>query len=343
MPPSLTLNDIADGAVRLIDRDGAARVTARNLGAELHVAAATLYTVVRSLDEVDAASRVKLIDRWRGGLDEVARQGSVIPFVTGIGHEEHNAVLYMTDPTRSQAGGSELVSRLFPNAADDVERADKQAIVYAIVATNQARSGLIEVALAAYDSARAGVAAVSLPAPAPEPDFDETVEIVLEEQISGERNQTLARVGLDLVSAGGVAEWVFRRVVDLSGVPLTTVHRAGDRLTHLRSLSLILGEAAWRRSTRVTSDIATSLGVAAREMQVGANPGLLAELQRPATDAPPSAEIVDSAAIGDDPLVAALPILTAVYVSRYARAGVAPDAWVEAPKLLAAIAASWAA
>jgi len=321
VPPSLTLNDIADGAIRLIDEDGPARVTARNLGSELHVAAATLYTVVRSLDEVDLAARAKLMDRWSGVLADVARQGSIAPFVTTIGHDERNAVLYMTDPTRQPSGSLDFVSQLFPSATDDAERADKQAIVHSIVAARECRTGLLDTALAAYEAARSALDEVALPAPAPAPSFLETVEEVLKARVDGDRNQTLARVGLDLVDRGGVGEW--------------------DRLTHLRGLSGILGDAAWRRAQRTSDDPAARLGIAAREMQQGANPGLLAELLRPTGDDESGIGLVEASSVGSALLAQALPVLTAVYVSRYARAAEDPDAWVAAPQLVAAMASSW--
>ena len=86
---------------------------------------------------------------------------------------------------------------------------------------------------------------------------------------------------------------------------------------------------------------AARLGAAAREMQPGPNPSLLTELQRPQAGQDTTAPIVPSEIVDDPAVAPALPVMTAVFVSRYARAAAAPDAWADAPKLMTALATNW--
>lgn len=354
MPPTLTKAEVAAGALAIINEHGPNRVTARALGSELHVAPATLYTVFDSLGSVDTATRELLLQQLEPMLREVAAAGHLAPFWAWARHARH-AALFLTDPTSPHL---EMAKQLFPTVANIDQAADLQAIVHSVLAASatmdetgrnleQTAGVLTQLYL---DTTASGTAStLKLPDLPASPSLTEISDKRIGAGNESERAMAVRRIGVNLIVSEGLDGWAFRRVVEESGVPLTTLHRLGDRKSHLRQAFADLSDAAWQRAALADADVASQIGLTVRELNNAGVASLMGLLRQPVAvgDALGPLVAIDLlAGSGNEthsliPSHALLRAIASVVVSRFARADDAPEAWAEVAEFSAALVAHW--
>lgn len=353
MPPTLTKAEVAAGALAIINEHGPDRVTARALGSELHVAPATLYTVFDSLGSVDTAARELLLERLEPVLEAVEATGDLSAFWTWAVESRHSA-LFLTDPTSAHL---DLAHRLFPQVEDHGQVADLQAIAHSVLAASAVdadtaadmdRTASVLLGLYRSTGARA-VQSVSLPDLPAQPSLLELSNSLIEESGGSSRSMAVRQIGVDLIVSEGLDGWAFRRVVEESGVPLTTLHRLGDRKTHLQQAFGDLAEAAWRRGGLAGGDEAVRIGLTVRELISAGVPSLMDLLRQPVAvgdelgplvriDLAPGPDHATRTVIPADALLRAI---ASIVVSRFLRSEEAPGPWGEMAEFATALVAGW--
>lgn len=128
MPPKakFTREQIVSAALRIVERDGVASLTARTLGSELGSSARPVFTVFESMDEVQAAVRRAAHDEYamyvENGLREsIAFRGVGRAYIKfAAEHTELFKLLFMSE--RCEAPNIQSVIDVIDGCADKIRK-----------------------------------------------------------------------------------------------------------------------------------------------------------------------------------------------------------------------------
>lgn len=242
----LSPDSVTAGVLESIAANGANPPSARQLATLLHVAPATLYGTVRSLDEAYSRARSALAERaTRAVVAAVVRSDSapLAELLNSLGPQ----AVFLTDP-RWPLGSNPMIEAALSRAGYDSNiLRDVLAVIGSLLPREQSVSGTssadvahvsadqVSDLISTYMSARAQSEDSSLDAL---PDGDNEME-----QVLGHVHALLDDAGIDerrrmvrFQTARLVASpepWSFRMLSDVTGLAVSRLHRFGSRVWHL--------------------------------------------------------------------------------------------------------------
>lgn len=337
MPPTLTVQEIAGGVLSLIDKRGSEAITARALASELHVAPATLYTVVPSLSAADDAARNLLVAEIAPRLP--SENVNTVPLFEWA-QQFPNRARYLIDPTRSDA--TEL-SSLFVDTATTLADTDSRAVAATVLALGpQAEPSELDRIFRSMWTVVAETAGVeSTPSQPIDAEAIETaIDQVIDQLSLPERHQRVRRVGASIAREEGLDGWSFRRLVEETGVALTSLHRIGERRAHLFRAYTDVSNAIALVAHERTNDPAAFLGLVTSTIVATGLPSLMHELRRPRSDDEVLGDLFDPVAArvsGFESPDLGLSVLSALLVGRWAARDTDPARWSSAAGFTTAV------
>lgn len=352
--PLLTEMAVAQAVLDIAEEQGAHHVTARTLASWLNVSVGALYNYTGSMsDAIFAAEGI-----ISAQLAEDLRDQDVGELATWIHRNpEHAALLF--DPRRSHAQLSKAAGDVMlggldtqPRSAQPIE--DMRLLMGMLLGDVAGRSHIASMKQWApemqrwYERSANRMAALTRPLPPPEPCTAALIaaaEAVIDEDPDLSDRERLARAhSIRLVMRNGSANWNFRLLSEVSGIPLAGLHQLGSRRQHLecatRDLVCATVRVAMERqpdSISVVADIPQLVAGNADALLGGLvevlSPSLILEgFHRADREASLLADVTTRS---DIPIEIVIASVVAVLVAGYLNREGCPEGWIEAPYLAA--------